>query len=93
LFVLHLLPHVPQLFTSVPTDVSQSVPGLPGQCAKPWLQLPTSHIPPVHAGVPLAVTQTIPHPPQLPVDVCVLTSQPSLGSLLQSANPGAHDVI
>jgi hypothetical protein len=90
LTVLQTLPHVPQLFGSVPVEVSQLVPGLPGQWAKPGLQLPTVHMPCTHAGVPFVVVQMLPHAPQLFGSFWVLVSQPSAGLLLQSKNPLVH---
>jgi hypothetical protein len=57
------------------------------------LQLATAHMPFAQAGVPFIVVQMVPHVPQLFVAVCVLTSQPSLGSLLQSPQPLAHETI
>jgi hypothetical protein len=50
--VEHTFPHAPQLFASVPMDVSQFVPGCPGQWAKPALQEPTVHCPLKQTGVP-----------------------------------------
>jgi len=41
----------------------------------------------MHAGVPLATVQVLPQVPQFPTLVCVLTSQPSVGELLQSPKP------
>jgi hypothetical protein len=62
--VVHVSPQAAQL-VNVPSGVSQSVPGLPGQWAKPALQLPTPQTPPLHTGVPCAVVHLTPHPPQL----------------------------
>jgi hypothetical protein len=93
LLVLQTLPQAPQLFGSLPIEVSQFVPGCPGQCANPMLQLPMAHMPLAQAGDPFIVVQVRPHIPQLAGVVCVLVSQPSLGSLLQSPNPFAHAVI
>ncbi len=37
--------------------------------------------------------QTVPHTPQLLPSVCVFTSQPSIGLVLQSAKPVAHALM
>jgi hypothetical protein len=65
LTVLQTLPHPPQLLGSVPIEVSQLVPGLGGQWAKPGEQPWTPQVPPLHTGVPFVVVQTWPHEPQL----------------------------
>src|SRR5690349_20900492 len=87
-------PHAPQLNTSSTTTVSHpsSAIGAAG-----LVQLPNpathvgAHIPPEHAVLTeLVPSQTCPHAPQLAVDVCRLTSHPSVGSLLQSAKFAAQ---
>ena len=85
------LPHIPQLLLSVLVLTSHPSAALPLQLPKPLLQLPTPQIPPEQPGVPLATGgQTMPQPPQWLVLVLVLTSHPSPGAKLQSANPVRH---
>jgi len=81
---VHTLPQVPQLFGSVSTSISQPSAGSPSQSAKPGLHETIVQLPAVQATVSLELGHRSPHPPQLPVSVLPFTSQPSLGSLLQS---------
>jgi hypothetical protein len=70
-FVVHLVPHPPQLFTSlvVSTHVPEHDVGVPaGQ--------PLTHAPAEQAGVPESAAQTWPQEPQLFRSVCSLTQAP-----------------
>jgi hypothetical protein len=83
-------PHPPQLLTLVLVLVSQPSAGLFVQCAKPLLQV-NWQIPLVHNTEAALLEEHVrPQPPQLLTLVPMLVSQPSFGSLLQSANPGLH---
>src|ERR1700678_3180333 len=84
LLVLHALPQPPQLCGSLLIDVSQLLPGCPGQCAYPVLQAPAAQLPWTQVGVPFWVLQMSPHVPQLTGSDCTLSSQPSAAFLLQS---------
>src|SRR5450432_3634398 len=81
------VPQPPQLFTSWLTSFSQPFWRLSSQSAKP-----ASHViwqaDSAQNGAPLTAGQVAPHAPQLAASVLVFTSQPSLGSPLQSANGG-----
>jgi hypothetical protein len=83
-----MLPHVPQLLTSVCVLVSQpSVRALLLQSAKPGWQW-AAQSPPAQVGDVWLLLQATPHPPQLATSVAVLISQPSVCALLlQSAKP------
>jgi hypothetical protein len=74
---------------------SQPSIGLLLQSAKPWLQV-TPHLPTEHIGTllgPNGQAKAVPQPPQLLTSVLMLTSQPSLGLLLQSRKPGLQLAI
>src|SRR5207253_1026084 len=68
---------------------SQPVLGSLSQSAKPALQV-MLHAPIVQAGVPFTDEQVLAHEPQWLTSLAMLTSQPSFGSPLQSANPASH---
>lgn len=72
---------------------SHPLAGLPSQSAKPGLQLTNRHAPPEQSLVAFARLHVRPHAPQCAAVVCVLTSQPSAGSMLQSAKPAAHNAM
>ncbi len=81
------LPHAPHDATSVLVLVSQPFPAMPSQSASGAVHVaPTMHAPPAQKAVrPAGAVQTLPQRPQSRDSVCVLVSQPSLGSPLQSA--------
>lgn len=83
---LQTLPQAPQLPTSLVRRVSQPLPTLPSQFAKPGLQVIVQE-PDGQPGVPFALLQTLPQAPQL-LTVLVLTSQPFASSPSQFAKPG-----
>src|SRR5438552_771161 len=70
--------------------LSQPSIGLLSQSANPALHAPMRQLPLVQSGPPFATEHTMPHAPQLLTLVAVLTSQPSLGLPLQSANPASQ---
>lgn len=88
--VLQSLPQKLQFFASEAKVVSQPLDALPSQSPLPCGQLETWHVPLLHTQSvePLAEEQSLPQLPQLWGSLAVFTSQPSLGSLLQSLNPG-----
>jgi hypothetical protein len=61
--VLHALPQLAQ-FCTVPSCVSQPLPALLSQSAKPELQPMPLHTPPTHWGVPPVLLHTFVHDPQ-----------------------------
>src|ERR1039457_2727066 len=72
-----MLPHVPQLFTSVRRFTSQPSPAMPLQLLYPELHVPTMQPPPTHPSMAtLGREQTLPHPLQLFGSVLVLTHVP-----------------
>ena len=82
-------PQPPQLLVELVVLISQpSASLLLLQSAKPAVHAPLQ-TPPVHCAVTLLVEQTVPQPPQLLVELAMLSSQPSASLLLlQSAKPG-----
>jgi hypothetical protein len=64
--------------------ISQPSTAQPLQSANPALQL-SAHWPAVHDDVALLGEQTFPQLPQLNMSFMMLTSQPSVAQLLQSA--------
>jgi hypothetical protein len=89
-----LLPHAPQLFTSVEVGTSQPSTADLLQSAKPTLQEPTPHVLLTQLALPFAgaVHFTL-QPPQLFTLLVVLVSQPSVYVALQSAKPVLHVLI
>jgi hypothetical protein len=88
--MLHTFPQAPQLLEFEAVPVSQPSAGLLLQSPVPGLQLAIWQLPPTHTEVPFATVQMRPQPPQSPRLVSVFVSQPSAGSPLQSAKPGAQ---
>jgi hypothetical protein len=86
----HVLPQRPQLVTVVLRLVSQPSALAPLQLPKPTLHAAMPHTPAEHEAVPLAMEHTFPQRPQLATVVLRFTSQPSLTTPLQSANPALH---
>src|SRR5207237_1011653 len=78
----HACPHAPQLAVSliVSTHAAEHNVSPPEQVLYP-------HTLAAHAGVPRSAGHAIPQPPQFDTSAARLTSQPSLVSALQSANP------
>src|SRR5882724_887261 len=70
-------PQPPQFLVLVPMLISQPFFASPSQSRKLPLQLLTEQAPRSHLGVPLSMVQGWPQPPQAPVSVLVLVSQPS----------------
>ena len=70
-------PQPPQFLVLVPILISQPFFASPSQSRKLPLQLLTAQAPWSHLGVPLSMVQALPQPPQAPVSVLVLVSQPS----------------
>jgi hypothetical protein len=87
--VEHVVPHAPQLSTSVLVLISQPlVCLLLSQSAKPVLQTPAEQLELLHARVMFCVEQTMPQPPHASALLVVFVSQPSVRLLLlQSAKP------
>jgi hypothetical protein len=73
--------------TFVRVSTSQPFSSLLSQSAKPMLHAAMWQTPIVQAAVPLATVHVLPQRPQSLTLVRVSTSQPSAGSMLQSANP------
>lgn len=90
---LHWFGHVPQWSASVKRLTSHPSATPPLQLPKGTLQFWIVQAPATHAPTPFAGAQSEPHAPQLPRLVSRLASQPSLGMLLQSAQPGSHPTI
>jgi hypothetical protein len=90
---LHWLGQLPQWSVSVLRLTSQPSATPPLQFAKGTLQLWMVHAPATQAPTPFAGEHAEPHAPQLARLVSRLASQPSLGLLLQSAQPGSHPTI
>src|SRR5262245_6249389 len=88
---LHLLPHTPQLLTSVPVATSQPLTAFPSQSETPW-----SHAVRMQAALEQATLecgypgQGMAQPPQFLRSLRTEVSQPSMGSPLQSSNPNLH---
>src|SRR5947208_1264060 len=82
-----VLPHAPQLRTSVAVAASQPSPSMLLQLEKPVLHIAITHFPFTQAGVAFAREQRIPQAPQLFTSPPVSISQPSPGCLLQSVKP------
>src|SRR5262249_7829061 len=90
---VHAVPHLPQFMASVARFFSQPFIALLSQSPKGILHMPIPHTPALQPAVALGGgMQTFPHRPQLP-RLSRSTSQPSLGSLLQSKNPNLHGRI
>jgi hypothetical protein len=85
-FVEHGVPHAPQFLVLVLVSVSQPFESMPSQSANPAAQLSTTHRPPAQAAVACASAHGRAHPPQLSGSASVLTSQPSVGLVLQFAD-------
>ena len=85
------MPQAPQL-AGLLRLASQPSAGLLLQSANPALQEAILHDPVVHEGVAWLVEQALPQAPQL-VGLVRLASQPSMGLLLQSANPAPQEAI
>jgi hypothetical protein len=79
----HFLPHVPQLFTSLTSGVSQPLSAFPSQSPNPD-EHTTLQCPSMHVAVPLAPMQAFPHWPQWFRSLEAFTSQPFTGELSQS---------
>ena len=71
--------------------ISQPLPSIPSQLAKPAWQPTSLQIPALHAASPLGKEQTRPQAPQLLRSLLMFVSQPSPALLLQSAY-GARQV-
>src|SRR3954463_15592368 len=71
--------------------VSQPLPAMPSQLAKPALQESMLQVLLVHAAVPLKVVQWVPQVPQLFTSETVLTSHPFPASPSQFAKPALQD--
>jgi hypothetical protein len=82
------LPHAPQC-SAVLSGVSQPLAALPSQLPKPESQLPSWHCPELQLALAWAGAQVWLQLPQS-FAVRVERSQPSAGSPLQSAKPGAQ---
>ncbi len=85
-----LLPHIPQLFTSVLRFVSQPLAAMPSQSPKPALQANPTQAPATQAGEAFAKVplQARPHAPQWVLLVCRLTQAPP-----QSVWPVGHTQV
>jgi hypothetical protein len=87
----HTFEHVPQLFLSLRTSISQPSAGSRLQSTNQVvLHVPISHCPETQIGIAFGTTQALPQPPQWLVLDAVSISQPSVGSPLQSSYPGMH---
>ncbi len=84
------VPHAPQCETLVRVSASQPLAALLSQSPKPIAQAATAHWPIVQAAVALARSHRRLHAPQWVALARVSTSQPSLGSPLQSAKPAVQ---
>jgi hypothetical protein len=93
LALLQAPPHVPQLAVSACKLISQPLPKLPSQLAKPALQVysqaPSEH-PVAVMFVGASAAQLVPQFPQLARSVLTLVSHPSARPPLQSAKPAVH---
>ena len=88
----HALLQSPQFATLELVSTSQPSFAMPLQSLKGALHEPTPQAPIAHPGAPLATAaQTVPHALQFIASLERLTSQPSLGFLLQSANGALHE--
>jgi hypothetical protein len=86
------LRHEPQFALSDDVAVSQPLAVIPSQLANPAVQLSSVQAPDEHTAVALGSAHAMPQPPQLPVEVIVLTSQPSAALSLQFSKPVAQRV-
>src|SRR5258706_14368822 len=78
-------PQMPQFIGSLVTGDSQPVTAMRSQSSKPARHT-EPHVPMEQVAVALArIGQAMPQPPQLAVEDWVSVSQPSVGSMLQSA--------
>jgi hypothetical protein len=87
---LHAFPQKPQFLASVPRLVSQTVLGSPSHSPVPAGHFEIPHCPELQIGLPPVAGHTLPQLPQLVGSPSVFASQPSLGSLLQSAYPASQ---
>src|SRR5450432_3181217 len=85
------LPHLPQLFTSLVSVVSQMTPSA-SQSPRPAAQLVIPQTPALQLGVPPTDAHTLPHLPQLSVSVVTEVSQPFERSLSQSLKPASQSI-
>jgi hypothetical protein len=84
------LAHPPQFAGSVDVLTSQPLDGTTSQSAHPVVQEATTQIPEEHADEAFGSVHTLPQVPQFVLLVCTLTSQPSVATLLQFANPASQ---
>jgi len=91
LATLQTFPQAPQLLALVLVLTSHPLAGSWSQSAKPVSQAATVQALLLHPAVALARVQTFPQAPQFAGLVLVFTSQPSVGSLLQSPKPALHE--
>jgi hypothetical protein len=92
---LQLRLQAPQCRTSVLRSTSQPSVSVPLQSPRGAMHAPPNpHAPTAQMDVrPIGDMQRRPHIPQWLVSLAMLVSQPSMGLMLQSAKPGAHDAI
>src|SRR5262245_49127858 len=87
----HLLPHRPQLLTSLAMATSQPFIGILSQSAKPMMHPWRVHTPSLHMEPEFGTLgHAMPHPEQLFTSLARSTSQPFIDILSQSASPALH---
>ena len=86
----HARPQAPQWAALLRVSVSQPLLATPSQLPKLTPHDATVHATSTHAGTPDDTVQTAPQRPQCATLTRRSASQPSTGSPLQSAKPGAH---
>jgi hypothetical protein len=84
---LQTLRHAPQFALSDVVAVSQPLAVMPSQLLNPDAQLSSVQAPDAHTAVALGSEHAMLQPPQLAVELVVLTSQPSAALSLQSSKP------
>src|SRR5688572_3427826 len=81
------LPHIPQLFSSLMSEISQPSAGIMLQSEKNGSHGPSWHIPPTHCPSAFSGSHGVLQLPQCSLDVLVFVSQPFVGSASHAPSP------